>query len=64
MSKNEKGLFQAISYCVKDGNKENYYRKTINVSEPKCRVEGFEYKFNSEIELVAVIEPPRKKKGT
>lgn len=57
------GTINKISYMVKDGVKENYYLKTVDVSKPKCWVEGFEYKFNSDIKLIAILEPPRKKKG-
>lgn len=51
-----------IAYVQKDGPyKRNYYRRTIDISKPKCWVEGFQYCFNSVIELMAVELLPHSK---
>lgn len=41
------------AFCEKDGPyQRKYYRRHTDNSKPKCWVEGFQYHFNTKIELV------------
>lgn len=56
-------VFMAVirtAFCEKDGPyQRKYYRRQTDNSKPKCWIEGFQYHFNSRIELMCVELLPK-----
>lgn len=52
--------FNVIKFDVKNGDSVLHFMKVTDHSKPKCRVDGFQYKFNSDLITIGETRHDRK----